>query len=80
MILYMLVLIIQNSKQDEFNIKNWKDQIRIEFSLNFFPQLRAYLAFKEKVTNSFRVPGVPKKVHKFEIKNLCSENKVGVIC
>ena len=30
------------------------------------------------------IPGVPKKVHKFEIKNLCSVNrsinKVGVIC
>ena len=30
------------------------------------------------------LPGVPKKVHKFEIKNLCSENrsisKVSVIC
>ena len=30
------------------------------------------------------IPGVPKKVHKFEIKNLCSENrsinKASVIC
>ena len=30
------------------------------------------------------IPGVPKKVHKFEIKNLCSEirsmSKVGVTC
>ena len=52
---FLLVLIMQNAKQDEFNIKIWKDQVRIKFSLNFFPQLRAYLAFKEKMADSFRV-------------------------
>ena len=45
---------------------------------------KAYFSRAIEVILPKTVPGVPKKVHKFEIKNLCSENrsinKVSVIC